>query len=51
MKYKTIRTAEGRRIRVKVKPEEVRANRIKWTVVPLFELFWIVLGLHVWGLF
>lgn len=51
MKYKTIRTAEGRRVRVRMDPAEVREKRIMWTIVPLMELAWIALGLHVWGLF
>lgn len=51
MKYKTIRTAEGKRVRVRIRPEEIRQKRIMWTVVPLMELTWIALFLHVWGLF
>lgn len=51
MKYKTIRTIQGKRIRVKMKPYEIRQHRVMWTIVPLMELAWIALGLHVWGLF
>lgn len=51
MKTKTIRTIEGKRIRVKMKPDEIRQQRVMWTIVPLMELAWIALGLHVWGLF
>ena len=51
MKYKTIRTIEGERIRVKMKTDEIRQQRVMWTIVPLMELAWIALGLHVWGLF
>lgn len=51
MKYKTIRTIEGKRIRVKMKPDETRHQRTMWTIVPLMELAWIALFLHVWGLF
>ena len=50
-KYRTIRTAEGKRVRVRIRPEETRQKRIMWTVVPLMELAWIALFLHVWGLF
>ena len=51
MKYKTIRTIDGKRIRVKMKPDEIREKRTMWTIVPLMELFWITLFLHAWGLF
>ena len=51
MKYKTIRTAEGRRVRVRMDPDEIRQKRTMWTIVPLMELAWIALFLHVWGLF
>ncbi len=51
MKYKTIRTAEGKRVRVRMDPAEIRQKRVMWTIVPLMELAWIALGLHIWGLF
>lgn len=51
MSYKTIRTAEGKLVRIQMKASEIRQKRIMWTVVPLMELTWIALFLHVWGLF
>lgn len=51
MRYKTFRTAEGKRMRVRMRPEEIQQERTMWTIVPLMELFWIALFLHAWGLF
>lgn len=51
MKYRTIRTIEGKRIRIQMKPEEIRQKRTMWTIVTIMELAWIALFLHVWGLF
>ena len=52
MKYRTFRTASGRKWRAQMKPAEVRENRIKWAVISSTVLFgvnafwwtWVVFG-------